>query len=201
MRRKLIPTLAAPGQGEMRVRYSGGGASRPSRVQATKCAKQLAVLRGPTGATARCKDGTYSHAAHHQGACSHHGGVAQWMKWHASCVASVSLRAHRAARRAEFLARVRSLRRRTEAHRCIVRARSVEVVASVTAAAPSVECLLVHQLRLDACTTTGCAASPSGAFLKGPSAFWGLHAGGGSRGSSSASKHRVRGGFSGRRNY
>lgn len=30
---------------------------------------------GPTG---RCKDGTYTYAKHHQGACSHHGGVAQW---------------------------------------------------------------------------------------------------------------------------
>ncbi|GAA0362806.1 DUF3761 domain-containing protein [Actinoallomurus spadix] len=30
----------------------------------------------PAGATARCNDGTYSYAAHHQGACSHHGGVA-----------------------------------------------------------------------------------------------------------------------------
>jgi hypothetical protein len=33
----------------------------------------------PTGATAQCKDGTYSHAAHHSGACSHHGGVAKWL--------------------------------------------------------------------------------------------------------------------------
>ena len=30
----------------------------------------------PVGATAMCNDGTYSYAAHHQGACSHHGGVA-----------------------------------------------------------------------------------------------------------------------------
>lgn len=30
----------------------------------------------PAGATGRCNDGTYSYAAHHQGMCSHHGGVA-----------------------------------------------------------------------------------------------------------------------------
>jgi len=32
------------------------------------------------GATARCKDGAYSHAKGHSGACAHHGGVAQWLK-------------------------------------------------------------------------------------------------------------------------
>lgn len=32
------------------------------------------------GATAQCKDGTYSHAASHQGACSRHGGVAKFLK-------------------------------------------------------------------------------------------------------------------------
>ena len=33
----------------------------------------------PAGATARCRDGSYSYAKHHQGACSHHGGVAKWL--------------------------------------------------------------------------------------------------------------------------
>lgn len=33
----------------------------------------------PAGAIAQCKDGLYSHAKHHQGACSRHGGVAKWM--------------------------------------------------------------------------------------------------------------------------
>jgi hypothetical protein len=33
----------------------------------------------PSGATAQCKDGSYSHADRHSGACSHHGGVAKWL--------------------------------------------------------------------------------------------------------------------------
>ena|SRR2546428_13980568 len=34
----------------------------------------------PADATAKCKDGTYSHAKQHRGACSGHGGVAEWYK-------------------------------------------------------------------------------------------------------------------------
>ena len=33
---------------------------------------------GPQGASAKCRDNTYSHSKTHSGACSHHGGVAQW---------------------------------------------------------------------------------------------------------------------------
>lgn len=33
----------------------------------------------PAGASAQCRDGTYSFSAHRQGTCSHHGGVAQWL--------------------------------------------------------------------------------------------------------------------------
>jgi hypothetical protein len=33
----------------------------------------------PPSATARCRDGTYSFSQHHQGTCSHHGGVAMWL--------------------------------------------------------------------------------------------------------------------------
>ncbi|MGI8868152.1 MAG: GmrSD restriction endonuclease domain-containing protein [Mycobacteriales bacterium] len=32
------------------------------------------------GATAQCNDGTFSYAAHHRGACSHHHGVAVWFR-------------------------------------------------------------------------------------------------------------------------
>jgi hypothetical protein len=34
----------------------------------------------PSGATALCNDGSYSYAEHHQGACSHHGGVKIFFK-------------------------------------------------------------------------------------------------------------------------
>ena len=34
----------------------------------------------PKDATGKCKDGTYTHAKEHSGACSSHGGVAEWYK-------------------------------------------------------------------------------------------------------------------------
>jgi uncharacterized protein DUF3761 len=33
----------------------------------------------PPGASARCRDGTYSYSRHRSGTCSHHGGVAVWL--------------------------------------------------------------------------------------------------------------------------
>jgi hypothetical protein len=33
----------------------------------------------PSGATAKCKDGTYSYSQNRRGTCSGHGGVAQWL--------------------------------------------------------------------------------------------------------------------------
>lgn len=34
----------------------------------------------PRGATAKCKDGSYSYAASFRGTCSHHGGVRYWYR-------------------------------------------------------------------------------------------------------------------------
>lgn len=33
----------------------------------------------PSGASAQCRDGTFSFSAHRRGTCSHHGGVARWL--------------------------------------------------------------------------------------------------------------------------
>lgn len=37
------------------------------------------VINAPRGASALCKDGTYSFSQSRRGTCSHHGGVAQWL--------------------------------------------------------------------------------------------------------------------------
>lgn len=33
----------------------------------------------PVGASAQCRDGTYSYSENRRGTCSHHGGVAEWL--------------------------------------------------------------------------------------------------------------------------
>ncbi len=73
---RLLATLAAlllfPALAE--ARYSGHYRSVDG-----------SVVHGPTRGnqnygpvTARCRDGTRSFSHHHQGTCSHHGGVAGW---------------------------------------------------------------------------------------------------------------------------
>lgn len=35
--------------------------------------------KAPAGASAQCRDGSYSFSRHRSGTCSHHGGVAGWL--------------------------------------------------------------------------------------------------------------------------
>lgn len=35
--------------------------------------------QAPTGASAKCRDGTFSFSQHRGGTCSHHGGVGAWL--------------------------------------------------------------------------------------------------------------------------
>jgi uncharacterized membrane protein YgcG len=50
---------------------SGGGSSSSSSSGSSSSA--------PAGATAICRDGTYSYSQHRSGTCSHHGGVSVWL--------------------------------------------------------------------------------------------------------------------------
>jgi len=54
--------------GDYYVNVNGNCVHRPVRAE-----------RAPPGATARCRDGTYSFSQNHRGTCSHHGGGAAWL--------------------------------------------------------------------------------------------------------------------------
>jgi hypothetical protein len=41
--------------------------------------RPVRASRAPAGASARCRDGTYSFSQSRRGTCSWHGGVAQWL--------------------------------------------------------------------------------------------------------------------------
>lgn len=51
----------------------------PGRQLLVQSAPAAAAAAAP-GPTALCRDGTYSYARHHGGACSWHGGVARWLR-------------------------------------------------------------------------------------------------------------------------
>lgn len=79
----VAPNGAAPAAAAPNGASLLGPQSGPAKAPAT--AAQRAPVGGqsvgndtnPAGATARCKDGTYSHARIQRGACSRHGGVAK----------------------------------------------------------------------------------------------------------------------------
>jgi hypothetical protein len=60
------PSPARPAPARAAPPAAAGAAANPANTD-------------PTGAIAKCKDGTYSHAKGHTGACSRHGGVAEWL--------------------------------------------------------------------------------------------------------------------------
>lgn len=41
--------------------------------------RPVRAIRAPVGATAKCRDGTYSFSQSRRGTCSWHGGVAAWL--------------------------------------------------------------------------------------------------------------------------
>lgn len=51
----------------------------PAPAKGSKSAPATVPNTVESGATARCKDGSFSHSTQHSGSCSRHGGVAQWL--------------------------------------------------------------------------------------------------------------------------
>jgi hypothetical protein len=87
---KTIPSPAKPGMLQrMKNAMSGSSTPAPKPAAAPKVTPAVPVRpattakatenSNPAGAIAQCKDGTYSHAKTHTGACSRHGGVGKWL--------------------------------------------------------------------------------------------------------------------------
>ncbi len=62
---------------------AAAAASTPAAAKSSTSSKSAPTTAAsntdPTGATAKCKDGTYSKSQHRSGTCSRHGGVAEWL--------------------------------------------------------------------------------------------------------------------------
>ena len=54
-------------------------APKPNAAAGSAAKPASSVNSNAAGATGQCKDGTFTHSKTHQGACSHHGGVAKWL--------------------------------------------------------------------------------------------------------------------------
>ena len=64
------PQVATP-QGRRYINSQGEWVPSPTRT---------ADGKPPEGATAHCRDGTFSFSRTRRGTCSHHGGVAEWLR-------------------------------------------------------------------------------------------------------------------------
>lgn len=62
------------------VSSTGSSTHSYTNVDGKRVQSPTKASTAPPGATARCGDGTYSFSANRRGTCSHHGGVAEWLK-------------------------------------------------------------------------------------------------------------------------
>jgi hypothetical protein len=53
--------------------------AKPEKAEKAAKTGEKSVNGDATGATAKCKDGSFSHSKTHTGTCSRHGGVAEWL--------------------------------------------------------------------------------------------------------------------------
>lgn len=78
---------------QQQQKCSDNGTYVNSKGQTVKRPENCSAV--PEGATAQCRDGTYSFSRSRRGTCSHHGGVAKWLVNFSvvtSCAATGALR-------------------------------------------------------------------------------------------------------------
>jgi hypothetical protein len=82
------PAAAAAGSPQRRAsavrrkRWPRTGSTRGRsyiNVDGERVPSPVFTKRAPAGATAQCRDGSYSFSRHRRGTCSRHGGVARWL--------------------------------------------------------------------------------------------------------------------------
>jgi hypothetical protein len=78
----LLFLLAPPGaaSGYSRHRHHHRSSHYYTNVEGRRVHSPVFTRHAPAGASAECRDGSYSFSQHHQGTCSHHGGVLRWLR-------------------------------------------------------------------------------------------------------------------------
>jgi Protein of unknown function (DUF3761) len=71
------PNQPAPQQQQAETKCTNNGTYVNSKGETVKRPENCSAA--PHGATAQCRDGSYSFSRSRSGTCSHHGGVAKWL--------------------------------------------------------------------------------------------------------------------------
>jgi resuscitation-promoting factor RpfB len=71
------PSQPAPQQQKSQPKCTDNGTYTNSKGETVKRPENCSAT--PQGATAQCRDGSYSFSQSRRGTCSHHGGVAKWL--------------------------------------------------------------------------------------------------------------------------
>jgi hypothetical protein len=74
-----IPSFVRPTPAEARASPKTCGLDSYVNSRGNCVHRPTKADRAPAGATAKCRDGTYSFSQSRRGTCSWHGGVAQWL--------------------------------------------------------------------------------------------------------------------------
>ena len=79
MRRLALSILVILAFAGPAAAFSDGSSDYYTNVSGHRVHRPEHAKKAPPGATAHCRDGTWSFSEHHSGTCSHQGGVASWL--------------------------------------------------------------------------------------------------------------------------
>jgi hypothetical protein len=74
-----VPTISFVAPPTAAAAFQGCGSDSYRNARGHCVSRPVRANRAPAGASARCRDGSYSFSQSRRGTCSHHGGVAMWL--------------------------------------------------------------------------------------------------------------------------